>query len=164
MKTSIIYLGVFALTVFTSCNANNGLKNELFSQQEISTIYMENDQESNFLISEKSQKTVLENTSVTEKDSAVFEAIAAYKSTYVKSIEDVIAEDNLITENNDEEFFPLPLSNKILKTIAEDNKIIESTNTEEVRPLDFKLINTTMSKTNTLELDIINFDKTALKS
>ena len=164
MKTSIIYLGVFALTVFTSCNAKNGLKSELFNQQEISTLFMGNNQESNFLISEKSQKALLEKAFVTEKDSAVFEAITAYKSTYVKSIEEVIAEDNLITENNDEEFFPLPINNKILKTIAEDIKIIESTNNEEVRPLDFKLINTTLNKTKTVELDIINFDKNALKS
>ena len=164
MKTSIIYLGVFALTVFTSCNAKNGLKIELFNQQEISSLYMGNNEESNFATLEKSQKGMLENALVTEKDSAVFEAITAYKSTYVKSIEEVIAEDNLITENYDEEFFPLPLNNKILKTIAEDNKIIESTNSEEVRPLDFKLINATSNKTNTVELDIINFDKNALKS
>ena len=83
MKTTIIYLGVFALTVFTSCNAKNGLKNELFSQQEISIITMDNEQDFNFYAFEGSTTSSLQNASVTENDSAVFEAIVAFKISVI---------------------------------------------------------------------------------
>ena len=41
MKTTIIYLGFFALTVFTTCNAENEVSKELLSQnQQITNLFL----------------------------------------------------------------------------------------------------------------------------
>ena len=52
MKSTIIYLGVFALTVFTNCNAESGVKKEIFNQnkQEITKLFLVNGQNENLNI------------------------------------------------------------------------------------------------------------------
>ena len=125
---------------------------------------MQSEQYSNLSVLEGSKNSLLEKVIATEKDTSVYEALVAFNKTYERAIEEIIAEDNLITENNDEEMYSIPSSNSNLKVILEDNKIIESDTTEEVHYLDFKIINAASNKESTIEFDIITFDKKALKS
>ncbi len=166
MKTLIIYLGVFAVTIFTSCKAESGFKNEFFKQnkQVITNLFLGNEQIENLLATENAEVSLLKDTNITEAGTTFHASKTSIKTTYTKSIEEVIAEDNLITENNDNELQVVPFNKSVLKIIIEDNKIIDGTCTEEVHPLDFKLINATLNTSNNVDFDIIIFDKNAIKS
>ena len=156
MKSTIIYLGVFALTVFTNCNAENGAKKELFSQnkQEITKLFLVNEQNENLVATADDSKiTLLKDTNVAE------EKVVTYK----RAIEEVIAEDNLITESPEDEIQVAPFDSSVLKVIAEDNKITESTTSVEKMPLDFKFINQNVMPNVKIQLGINNLDKTDIK-
>lgn len=58
-----------------------------------------------------------------------------------KPIEEIIAEDILITEYQDESYQPLSVDGMIKDRIEVDNEIIESNISNECYPLDFKRIN-----------------------
>lgn len=159
MKTTIIYLGVFALTVFTNCNAANGVKKELLNQnQQITNLFLVNENNENLATTEDSKITLLKDTNVAE-DIATSRAT----TTYTRSIEEVIAEDNLITESPEDELQVVPFDASVLKVIEEDNKIIESTKADEFNPLDFEFINQNAIPNVKIELGIINLDKNDIK-
>lgn len=71
----------------------------------------------------------------------VFNPNSVITTTYVKTIEDMIAENKLITESQEETVQPFSLETTIEDRIAEDNQIIESTISKEFFPLDFEKIN-----------------------
>ena len=161
MKTTIIYLGVFALTVFTNCNAENVVKKELLSQnqQQITNLFLVNEQNENLVTTiEDSKAVLLKDTNVADD-----EATLSITTTYTRVIEEVIAEDNLITESPEDDVQVAPFDASILKVIAEDNKIIESTKTDEFNPLDFEFINQNVIPNVKLEIGIINLEKTEIK-
>ena len=161
MKTTIIYLGVFALTIFTNCNAKNGFKSEFFSQnqQDITNLFLVNEQNENVVATvENSKVTLQKNTNVAEDA-----ASSSITTTNTRAIEEVIAEDNLITESQEEEIQVAPFDESVLKVIAEDNKITESTKADEFNPLDFEFINQNAIPNVKLEFGIINLDKTDIK-
>ena len=124
MKSSIIFLGLVALS-FTNANATTKFETEVLDQQESATLILEasNNEVSN------------------ETDTAVFNPNSVIKTTYVKTIEEVIAENKLITESNEEAVQPLSLDTTLEDRINEDNQIIESTISKEFFPLDFEKIN-----------------------
>ena len=125
MKSSIIFLGLVALS-FTNANAATEFETQVLDQQESATLIIEtsgNDEVSN------------------ETDTVIFNPASVIETNYVKTIEDVIAENKLITESKEESVQPLSLETTIEDKIAEDNQIIESTVSKEFFPLDFEKIN-----------------------
>ncbi|WP_293894724.1 hypothetical protein [Flavobacterium sp.] len=125
MKSSIIFLGLVALS-FTNANATTEFENQVLDQQEFASLNVEN---------------ASHNELLNETDTTVFNPNSVITTTYVKTIEDVIAENKLITENIEQDVQPLPLENAIEDRIAEDNQIIESTISTEFYPLNFEKIN-----------------------
>ncbi|MEO5775513.1 MAG: hypothetical protein ABIQ27_01330 [Flavobacterium sp.] len=125
MKTTIIFLGLVALS-FTTANAANEFKTQDFQQQE------------NQLVSLNQEFSNCEDTA---NDTAIFNPASVIKTTYVKTTEDVIAENKSITESQEEITQPLSLETTLEDRIAEDNQIIESAISNEFFPLDFEKIN-----------------------
>ncbi|MES2410536.1 MAG: hypothetical protein V4535_03740 [Bacteroidota bacterium] len=123
MKSSIIFLGLVALS-FTNANATTKFETEVLDQQESATLIFE-----------------ASNNEVSIEDTAVFNPNSVIKTTYVKTIEDVIDENKLITESKEEIPQPLTLDTTLEDRINEDNQIIESTISKEFFPLDFEKIN-----------------------
>ena len=162
MKTSIIYLGVFALTVFTTCNAENVVNKELLNQnqQQITNLFLVNEQNENLVATTDDSKfSLLKDTNIAEDEVAT----SSITTTYARAIEEVIAEDNLITESPEEEVQVAPFDETVLKVISEDNKIIESPKADEFNPLDFEFINQNIIPNVKVELGIINLEKSDIK-
>ena len=85
-------------------------------------------------------KVVSESHNQTLKKPALesdFDTCVAMTANYIKTIEEVIAEDNKIIESDMEDND----TSAIERIINEDNQIIESNITNEVFPLDFKSFN-----------------------
>ncbi|MCF6128042.1 hypothetical protein L1S35_00015 [Flavobacterium sp. AS60] len=125
MKTSIIFLGLVALS-FTNANATTEFETQVLDQQESATLILE---------------TSNNNEVSNETDTTIFNPASVIETAYVKTIEDVIAENKLITESQDETVQYLSLETTIEDRIAEDNQIIESTISNDFFPLDFEKIN-----------------------
>ena len=125
MNSSIIFLGLVALS-FTNANAATEFETQVLDQQESATLILE---------------TSNNNEVSNETDTIVFNPNSVITTTYVKTIEDSIAENKLITESKEEAVQPLSLETTIEDRIAEDNQIIESTISKEFFPLDFEKIN-----------------------
>lgn len=125
MKTTIIFLGLVALS-FTNANATTQFETQVLDQQESAT-----------LILDASSDNEVSN----ENDTAIFNPATVIETVYVKTIEDVIAENNLVTESKEETIQPLSLETTVEDRIAEDNQIIESTISKDFFPLDFEKIN-----------------------
>lgn len=157
MKTSIIFLGLVALTLTTS-NATNTFKSQDINLQELTTITVANNQQesqSAFLNKSYSNRIIEINRSET----VIFDPSTVVNTTYKKSIEDIIAENKLITESNEDISTPLYIETTTEDKIEEQNQIIESTISNEVYPLDFEVINSKQA-INTYEFR----SKDALKS
>ncbi|WP_309614004.1 hypothetical protein [Flavobacterium sp.] len=125
MKSTIIFLGLVALS-FTNANATTEFETQVLDQQESATLIIE---------------TSSNNEVSNETDTAIFNPASVVETTYVKTIEDVIAENKLITESQDETVQHLSIETTIEDRISEDNQIIESTISNEFFPLDFEKIN-----------------------
>jgi hypothetical protein len=122
MKSTIIFLGLVALS-FTNANATTEFETQVLDQQESAT-----------LILESSNKNEVSN----EIDTAIFNPASVVETTYVKTIEDEINENKLITESQDQTVQYLSSETTLEDQISEDNQIIESTITNEFYPLDFE--------------------------
>ena len=125
MKNSIIILGLVVLS-FTNAQATNEFKSQDLDQQE------------NQLVSVNQE---FSNCKDNTNDTLIFNPSSVIKTTHVKTIEDVIAENKLITESQEEAAQPLSLETAIEDRIVEDNQIIESTISNEFFPLNFDKIN-----------------------
>lgn len=138
MKTSIIFLGLVALTLSTS-NATPTFKSQDLDQQEFTALNAENNQE-NLLIFAKTSNSirVIESNS---NEAIIFDPSTVVNLDNGKTIDEVITENKLIIESNEETFSPLYIETTIEDRIAEQNQIIESTSTNEVYSLDFDIIN-----------------------
>jgi len=122
MKSTIIFLGLVALS-FTNANATTEFETQVLDQQESAT-----------LILESSNKNEVSN----EIDTAIFNPASVVETTYVKTIEDEINENKLITESQDQTVQYLSSETTLEDQMYEDNQIIESTITNEFYPLDFE--------------------------
>jgi len=143
MKRSIIFLGLAALT-FTTVNAANEFKTQDIDQQEFAVLDTATLQENQLALASGL------TTGNTGTDITVFNPDTVIQNNYVKTVEDVIRENKLITESKEENFQPLSLGYTIEDRITEDNQIIESTVSNEIFPLDFEKINNKVAcvKTN----------------
>jgi hypothetical protein len=141
MKTKIIFLGLVALTL-TNSKATNKLESQDLNLSELPTINIaKNQQESQLLFFGKNNSnTIVDNNT---NETTIFDPSRVITSTYKKSIEDVIADDKLITESNEVVITPIYIETTTEDKIAEQNQIIESTIRNEVYPLDFEKINQT---------------------
>ena len=144
MKNSIIILGLVVLS-FTNAKAANEFKSQDLDQQESATLNVENTQEFS--------NNIVENNS---DDTVIFNPNTVIKSTYVKTVEDIIAEHKSITEAQEEIAQPLSLETTIEDRIAENNQIIESNVSNELFPLDFDKINHIVK--------CVNVNKNAIKT
>lgn len=124
MKTSIIFLGLVALS-FTNANAATEFDTQVLDQQESATLIL---------------GTSDSNEVANETETTVFNPGSVIESN-VKSAEDIIAEDKLITQSQAEEFQPLSVDTTTGEKISEDNQIIENSVSDEVYPLNFEKIN-----------------------
>lgn len=139
MKSKIILLGLVALTFTTNAKATNEFKIQDLNQQEVTTFNLENgNQQDQLACVNEVVNTTGKNTS---EDAVIFSPNNVIKTTYTKTVEDVIAENKLITESNEEILQPLTIASTVVDRIAEDNQIIESTISNEVYPLNFEKIN-----------------------
>lgn len=142
MKTSITFLGLVALT-FTTANATNAFKSQDLDQQESATVTVVNNQNESQMtfVNRDFTNNNLENSGT---DTVIFNPNSVVESGYVKTIEDVITENKLITESQDLAVQPLSLGYTQEDRISEDNQIIESSVSNEVYALDFEKINHTV--------------------
>jgi len=152
MKTSITILGLVALLFTTNSKAANEFKTQDLNQQEVTTVSVEDNQQSQLvLVNQESSKSTVENNS---DETAVFDPNTVIKANYSKTIEDSIAENKLITESQDVITQPLSLEKTFEDYINEANQIIESTVTSEVYPLDFEKINRSVKSNKVSNNDI----------
>lgn len=155
MKTSIIFLGLVALS-FTTANAANEFKSQDLDQQEFATLSSVENNQTNQLVAAnpESEGVVKDNTS----DTAIFSPSSVMKTAYVKTTEEVITENKLITEGKEEAVQPLSIDFAAEERIAEDNQIIESTISNVTYPLDFEKINRTVKAAKVYSNAIITAD------
>jgi hypothetical protein len=152
MKTSITFLGLVALLFTTNSKAAAEFKTQDLNQQEVTTVSVEDNLQSQLvLVSQESSKSTVENNS---DETAVFDPNTVIKSNYIKTIEDSIAENKLITESQDVITQPLSLEKTFEDYINEGNQIIESTVSSEVYPLDFEKINRSVKSNKISNNDI----------
>lgn len=158
MKTSIFYLGLILSTLTTS-NASNGLNLQDADQQNFTLLSMVNSDQNNYATT-VSQKEGKIDADTTNSDLVIFSPSTVIANTNVKTIEEIIAEDKLITENSDEAPQYLSIETTEEDKIAEQNLIIESTITDEVFPLDFERIN---SASKSIQMNATSLKKAAIK-
>ena len=151
MKSSIIFLGLVALS-FNTTNAANAFKSANLDQQEFATISVDNNQqESKIVFADSSSSTI-------EADAAIFNPSSVIKTVYVKTTEELIAENNLITQNTQAETQPLSIDFTLENRIEEDNQIIESTISNVTYPLDFEKINHNLKRIKVAKNEAITAD------
>ncbi|MGV3696113.1 hypothetical protein [Flavobacterium sp.] len=126
MKNSII-LSALVVFAFTTSNATTTSKSQDLEQQEFTIVSFASQQ----------SQSAFENTAA----ESIFKPESVIESVYVKTMDEVIAENKLITESKEESVRPLSIATTIEDRIAEDNQIIESTVSNEMYPLDFEKIN-----------------------
>ncbi len=140
MKTTIIILGLAALS-FTSVNATTEFETYVLDQQESASTIVEHSQQNQLaFVNEEIAGNTGESANA---DNTVFDPRSVINTTYTRTVEDIIAEDKLITESKEIAFQPLSLDYTVEDRIEEDNQIIESNLSNEVYPLDFDRINRT---------------------
>ena len=139
MKTTIIFLGLAVLN-FTNGNAANELNAQDLVQQDLTTISVDNAQKQSQLTLVKNEISnfTIENTG---EEVAIFNPATVIQSNYTKSIEEVIAENKLVTDTCTDTYQPISLEMSLEDRIAENNQIIESSSNDEYLPLDFEKIN-----------------------
>lgn len=139
MKTTIIFLGLAVLGFNNNITANE-LNAQDLVQQDLTTVGVENAQNQSQLILVKNENSrfVIENTG---EEAAIFNPASVIKSTYNKTLEEVISENKLVTDTCDDVYQPIALEMSVEDRIAERNQIVESNVDNEYYPLDFEKIN-----------------------
>jgi len=147
MKTTIIFLGLAVLN-FTNGKAANELNAQDLVQQEVATVGVDNAQPQSqlVLVSKEISKINFENT---DEKAVVFNQKAVTNSTSAKALDQVIAEDKLITGCEEELAESTLLDISFEEIITEGNQIIESNPNNEVYPLDFEKINRLLKNNKT---------------
>jgi len=135
MKNSIIYLGIFASMFVTTSFA----KSIEMDQQNLETEGTRTESKLDWKVT--SENNLSKPKINLESEDKVMASIAVISSHYKKSTEEIIEENKKIIDSQDEQYMPLSIEPTIEDYIRLDNQIIESTNTKEVYPIDFELIN-----------------------
>lgn len=155
MKSTIIFLGLAALS-FTTANAANEFKSLDLDQQELTTLNVEKNQVNQFVAVNLQAAAI--NSEYSPADVAIFSPDSIMKASFVKTTQDIISENKLITESKDETVQPLSIDTAMEDRIAENNQIIESTISNVMYPLDFEKINRTVKSTKVYNNAIITSD------
>jgi hypothetical protein len=141
MKTTIIFLGLAALS-FTNTIVAKESKQQNFNLQQVTTsVIFQNSLQEGIVISSNEENLI--NNGVAVSDIPFFDPCSVVKSSNLKTVEEIISENNLVIEATEEVYQPISLERIIEDSIAENNEIIESTISNEVYPLDFEKINQT---------------------
>jgi len=172
MKNSILILGIAFVSLTNVCNASSIIKDKMNTCQESAL------DRYNLVLLSNEIPTVKKTSIIEESESFNPELVIPYNNVktikeiimendkitenstsddldflvYEESMKEVIAQSNLVIENTvSNEVYPLYFERTIEDKIAELEMIIESTIFNETRPLDFKKINK-----NTTILNVIN--------
>lgn len=139
MKTTIIFLGLAVLGFNNNITANE-LNAQDLVQQDLATVSVDNDQKQNQLVfvNKEISKITFENTG---EETTIFNPTSVIKSTYSKTLDEVITENKLITDTCEDSYQPISLEMSAEDIVAERNQIVESTVDTEYYPLDFERIN-----------------------
>ncbi|MDI1317092.1 hypothetical protein [Flavobacterium sp.] len=151
MKSSIIFLGLVALS-FNTSNAANAFKLDSLDQQEFATISVDNNQQESLMVFADSSRSTIGTETV------IFNPSSVITTVYVKTTEELIAENNLVTQNTEAEAQPLTVDFTVENRIAEDNQIIESTISNVTCPLDFEKINYNLKRIKAAHHEAITAD------
>ncbi|MET0759917.1 MAG: hypothetical protein ABWZ56_05825 [Flavobacterium sp.] len=139
MKNSIIYLGIALLTITNSITASNVrqsfIKNDasFFSNKEYSAEIIDSKE----IVTETSNGnySTIKVFSLVE-DTAIFNPDTIVFNAYERTIEEIIAENNKIIESSiSNEVSFLYIEKPIEEVIAENNQITESPVSTEIQPL-----------------------------
>lgn len=151
MKSSIIFLGLVALS-FNTANAANAFKSENLDQQEFATIKVDNNQQESQMVFADSTRIIV------GAETVIFNPSSVITTAFVKTTEELIAENNLVTENTESEVQPLSVDFELENRIGEDNQIIESTISNATYPLDFEKINRNLKSFKAYHSEAITAD------
>lgn len=141
MKTTIIFLGLVALG-FNNTIAANELNVQDLVQQDFATVSVVAQQQSQVALVEN-KIAALSNFNVGE-EAVIFNPNTVIASSYSKTAQEVVAEAQLITEAEQDNYQPIALEMSLEDKIAESNQVIESTTDNGYYPLDFEKINRTL--------------------
>ena len=141
MKKSIVYLGIIAVAFSNVILASNVVNEQLFSTMEKGQTTSFTEQNEQLLSSSSADIAGNANKLHSIEDTSVFDPKSVITTMYVKTTEEIIADNKQITESSVEEIQPLSIESTIADVIIEDNQIIESTITNVIYPLDFDKIN-----------------------
>ncbi|WP_293872292.1 hypothetical protein [Flavobacterium sp.] len=145
-KTSIIFLGLIALTFTNNSKAASELQQQDLNLQDVTTHHpvTENKQEQLANAYQVFSKDISENDT---EDTIVFNPNSVIETNYCKTLEEVIAESKLITETKEECIQPILEATNFKDHVDEDNQLIQSAIDTEAYPLNFEKINRSL-KTN----------------
>ncbi len=141
MKSTIIILGIAALS-FNTSSAANECNTQNVNQQEVAVVNGDSTQQFNW--GSASQALVKAGVENNTEETTFFNPTAVIKVSHTKTMEEVVSENKLITDSQEEVAQPLSIEKTQLDYINEDNQIIESNPNDQVYPLDFEAINRTM--------------------
>lgn len=157
MKSTTLYLGIFATLVSTFTFANATERNDQNETAEITP--------NNVIVSSIVNNGDLKKQVVHIEDEIKFmDSLALYVPENQQAIENIIEENKKITESQEEIVQPLYINQTIEEVIKEDNQIIESNLVDETFPLDFELINKSENAIKNETFKNTAFDKKSLKS
>ncbi|MFN3754650.1 hypothetical protein [Flavobacterium sp.] len=138
MKSTIIFLGL-AVIGFNNISTANELSTQDLVQQDLATVSIDNEQQNQLVFANKEvSKITFENTG---EETTIFNPSSVIKSTYTKTLNEVIAENKLVTDTCEDSYQPIALEMSAEDILAERNQIVESTVDTEYYPLDFEKIN-----------------------
>ena len=123
MKTTFIYLGVVALSF------NYTIEAKVLKGFESSSQVMQ---------------VFTTNEGIDTSDAEIFDPNSVIKTSFERSIEEIVAENILVTEFSKEIYQPIVLESTIEDVINENNMIIENESDNEVYSLNFEKIDTLM--------------------
>ena len=123
MKTTFIYLGVLALSFNYTIEAK--VLKEFDSSTQVIQVFTTSE-------------------GIDTGDAEIFNPNSVFITSFERSIEEVVAENILVTESEQEVYQPIALESTIEDVINENNMIIENESNNEVYSLNFKKIDTLM--------------------
>ena len=143
MKTTFFYLALVAFSFNQTIEAKELNTQDSNQIQEVASLVFEDSLKGSKVPTKKAQ--ILESTkSIDTNDAEIFNPNAVIKTSSERSIEEVVAENVLIIESEQEVYQPIALESTIEDVINENNLIIENNTVDEVYPLDFEKINSSI--------------------
>lgn len=143
MKTTFIYLALVVLNFNQTGNAKNLVQQDVTKQkQEIASQLQDSSNASATTTADLQGLNSIKG--IIAIDTEIFNPNSVIKTTYEKRIEEVIAENNLITQANQEPYQPIVIERTQADDFYEYNQIIENNTSNEVYPLDFEKINSSI--------------------